>query len=570
MRGAILRSLPIGLFLIVAYSMFVQTPDDAFITYRYAANLVAGHGAVFNVGDRVEGYSSPLHMLLSAALIFGLSTSDVLLPAKILGLLFGVGTLLMMAPIGRRLELRPRDVMLAQLLVVLNPSFAISASNGLETSLYGFLISVTAWLFLREMETKQGTLSGWMAFALLFTRPDATLICAALFGLRALEARRSGTLRTRFIVLWAAAFVLPTIALIAARLLYYGELLPNTYYAKDTALSFGIPQGIRYLTKALAPRVNHIFAGETLATKLVLVASVPVYWGTLMWGAWKARRQRPMWICSALTAATAVFVMKAGGDWMQGWRFCVPVLPLMALLQCYAVRNIGDGFAASATAARGALATLVRTAPVVLLGFWLVVLNVAPRMPWHSIGFATSGRDFLAASVDAQVNGLMQVQIGEWMAQHLPRGSSVAYSEVGYAGITNMDKRFVDLFGLVTKQVARAVPRQKKVQLGSLDKSWFTDASPVGKVLLQLRPKYIIYPGPYAASVLGHYHLREVLPRSLTRIEPICVYEFMEDADLKSTGPSTPRPRRSSLTSTRPPGARRMPYDTDRPRTFGR
>src|SRR5687768_6252470 len=40
--------------------------DDAYISYRYAANLVAGHGLVFNPGERVEGYSNFLYVMLVA------------------------------------------------------------------------------------------------------------------------------------------------------------------------------------------------------------------------------------------------------------------------------------------------------------------------------------------------------------------------------------------------------------------------------------------------------------------------------------------------------------------------
>src|SRR5213075_1752282 len=41
--------------------------DDAFIFYRYAKNLVHGHGLVYNVGERVEGITSLLWTLLIAA-----------------------------------------------------------------------------------------------------------------------------------------------------------------------------------------------------------------------------------------------------------------------------------------------------------------------------------------------------------------------------------------------------------------------------------------------------------------------------------------------------------------------
>src|SRR5689334_9481238 len=41
--------------------------DDAFISYRYAENLVRGRGLVFNPGERVEGYTNFLWVLFSAA-----------------------------------------------------------------------------------------------------------------------------------------------------------------------------------------------------------------------------------------------------------------------------------------------------------------------------------------------------------------------------------------------------------------------------------------------------------------------------------------------------------------------
>src|SRR5437899_3915697 len=40
--------------------------DDAFINFRYAANLAAGLGPVFNPGERVEGYTAPAWVLLLA------------------------------------------------------------------------------------------------------------------------------------------------------------------------------------------------------------------------------------------------------------------------------------------------------------------------------------------------------------------------------------------------------------------------------------------------------------------------------------------------------------------------
>ncbi len=50
------RTLGLILVLAVAYGLFRAVSlawvcDDAFISFRYARNLVEGHGLVFNVGE---------------------------------------------------------------------------------------------------------------------------------------------------------------------------------------------------------------------------------------------------------------------------------------------------------------------------------------------------------------------------------------------------------------------------------------------------------------------------------------------------------------------------------------
>ena len=42
----------------------LRTVDDMFIFLRYAENFARGEGLVFNPGERVEGFSSPLWVLL--------------------------------------------------------------------------------------------------------------------------------------------------------------------------------------------------------------------------------------------------------------------------------------------------------------------------------------------------------------------------------------------------------------------------------------------------------------------------------------------------------------------------
>ena len=71
------RALALGALIAVtgwvAYAGGLYTYDDAFITYRMAANLASGHGFVYNPGEWHLGSTAALYGLMLAALgwLFG-------------------------------------------------------------------------------------------------------------------------------------------------------------------------------------------------------------------------------------------------------------------------------------------------------------------------------------------------------------------------------------------------------------------------------------------------------------------------------------------------------------------
>lgn len=50
----------------VQVSQFFFLSDDSYITFRYVRHVAQGFGPVWNPGERVEGYSSPLWLVLTA------------------------------------------------------------------------------------------------------------------------------------------------------------------------------------------------------------------------------------------------------------------------------------------------------------------------------------------------------------------------------------------------------------------------------------------------------------------------------------------------------------------------
>src|SRR3954466_11954627 len=80
--GAVLLAFAAGVTFFVYRDAWVS--DDAVITFRYVDNLLHGHGASFNPGDKVQGYTHPLwFLLLSVATVF---TADEVYSAVYLGL----------------------------------------------------------------------------------------------------------------------------------------------------------------------------------------------------------------------------------------------------------------------------------------------------------------------------------------------------------------------------------------------------------------------------------------------------------------------------------------------------
>ena len=72
--------------------------------------------------------------------------------------------------------------------------FAQAAVNGLETTLYAFLLLVTLRAFVREAEGAKGLRSGFWLFAALLARPEAILLFLALLPLRFFWGSATGSL----------------------------------------------------------------------------------------------------------------------------------------------------------------------------------------------------------------------------------------------------------------------------------------------------------------------------------------------------------------------------------------
>jgi hypothetical protein len=329
--------------------------DDAFISFRYAANLVQGHGLVFNAGERVEGYSNFLWTLwMSAGLRLGLDAEQW---AAAWGVGFYAGSILLLAwRSGRRARAAGSPGVLlpiAALLAAAHGDWRVFATSGLETSMFTFLAVLGFVLLADPPHTPRRLALAGAVFALLaLTRSDGVIL-AAPAGLFVLAHARS---RLRAAAVFGGAFLVLWVPHLVWRVSYYGDLLPNTWYAKSAASAW-YAQGWAYLGLYFQ-KYWVLAAGAGLAAVVALLAAPTP----------KTASERvppggrsEVVLAGVLLASYALWVVHVGGDFMYA-RLLIPVTPfLLVLTELAILRLLPAGSLPRAVALAATLAAMLFT-----------------------------------------------------------------------------------------------------------------------------------------------------------------------------------------------------------------
>ncbi len=309
--------------------------DDAFISFRYARNLLEGHGLVFNPGEYVEGYTNLLWVLELAALwkVLGIPPEQAapwLSVACTVGVVAMLGVWLVRLP-----QLRHRWLVawMAFGLLCSSATFAVwTSGGGLETRQFTLFIVVAVVCLSLWRTGRWGLVVASLSLALAaYTRPEGLLIGSVCIGWFALQSMAdAGRARPDWKRLaWLA---MPFIVLVAAHYLfryaYYGEWLPNTYYAKYVRPWY--ESGFRYLWAA---------ALETGLYLLLPLAAVAAR------NRWRAHRDGTFALPLLLIGAHVVYVMRIGGDHFE-YRLLDFYWPLLAFPAAVGVVHLGARLAA--------------------------------------------------------------------------------------------------------------------------------------------------------------------------------------------------------------------------------
>ena len=482
--------------------------DDAFITYRYAQNWSAGLGPVMNPGEHVEGVSNlPWTAILALMKVAGLEPHVI---APVLGLLCG----LLCVALATRLSVQWSKLQGAQgggsagVLLALCAPVAIWSISGLETLLYTSLVTLFLILATDVQWQHRRLRLGILLACVASMRPEGVLLllawmfCALVAG--------TWKLRLPSVLLGFALLATPLLAL---RLWFYGDWVANTVHAKSSLLP------------------AYWFAGMAYAGKAI-VSTLPV-WG-LAWYGWRSHRRSPVALL-ALTwvALQLLFMVAVGGERFPGYRFLVPMLPVLIAMALQAPDRSATEHSWIPRSWRLVLGSVGILAGVILAWKPDILLGLAEAVAQHMrlqqgveqhegrllgevrfLGLAlvawmltdlTRGIRPLVAIAVAAVwlllagfldDSLRRCRragsgayhgrlVGEWLRQAAPEGTWVATNSAGalpyFSGLP-----VIDMLGLTDAHISRSSPDQRQ---------WIGHERGDGLYVLQRRPDIIILGG---------------------------------------------------------------------------
>ncbi len=425
--------------------------DDAFISFRYARNWAQGYGPIYNIGERVEGYTNFLWM----AILAGLNRIGVeIVPAaQVLGVVLGLATILLTFGFSLRWH-RPSSpwAVLAACLLAVNIGFAAWATGGLETHLLAFLVLLSTLLQLYEIEDSSRFPWSALPMALcVMTRPDG-LVFVALAGIYRLWVRRARINRQDF--LWGIFFTILYAPYYVWRFSYYGYPFPNTFYAKVGGGLERLSRGVEHVAGFVCEYGGGPFAA---GAALLLILH---------------KLHRDCAYLALLVGGFMAYIVWIGGDSLIEYRFLLAVTPLLYLLiqqSLWKMHELASRWQQRRAPRAGYIPSILIVAMLLALVYLLVAQPAVQKSRRRVARTQTVYEDFAA--------------IGRWFQDQVPGEASLAVHHAGampfYAGLTT-----IDMYGLTDEHIAhRVMPDMGKGYAGH-------EKYDVDYVLLR-RPTYI-------------------------------------------------------------------------------
>lgn len=471
-RGFVL-ALTLGLSLLHQL-LFATVTEDALITFRYAQNIADGNGPVFNPGERVEGYTNFLWLVLIALprAAFG---ADVETAAVVFGVLSALGCVLVSCFLVNRIvaaaaaaappgaEPSPALGVAAAVLTASAGGLAVYGPSGSEVPLFVLLVLATGYALAARRPVVAGVL---VAFAVM-TSPEG-LVVAVLAGLwllvAALKEKHTWWAPVGY-VLGALVFLIPRLAW---RATFYQHFLPAPLAAKlGGPLSAQLAAGWPYVSGFALAHQGFLLLGLVAAVALLLRRTEAVAAGAspragasaietprtaVTTGGFVTRTPRNVagearaliWLLFVTAAGLAVAAVLTGGDPGPSWRVLAPVPPLLAVASVAVFGVLTADVEGKPSPRPRAWPSATRLVPVTACGLAGIAVLVSVFNP-----------EMLGRVRDWRAHGTELAEIGGWLGEYLPPGSVVSGAAPGALATHGGQLLIIDVFGRTDDHIAR-------------------------------------------------------------------------------------------------------------------
>lgn len=476
------------LITILFYSRMSNTEfiqDDAFITLRYVENFLDGKGLVFNDGEKVEGYTNFLWLLLIAKLkyISNLVSFEVTLVTltQLLSIIFSFIVLIYTFFFTKSLMKRylpESGNSIYRNIYSLIPAFLLSQStpmiywgvSGMETSLFVLLTMVSLHRFLTGNNETADPVFVIVSVLNSLTRPEGFLIFLLIMSFSVMRkipySPTDKKLLSRLINSKSGKEILlysfPVLIYLIFRITYYGYLFPNTFYAKTGFTGEYLSRGVDYVVSGIG---NNFFYGillilpalNFLKQNLSSVTKFYLYFIFMHF----------------------VFIALIGGDVLPVDRFILPVIPVVFIFATITLYRIGgtirNGF-------------LKNTLMILFIMFLLLTGILNFKRNKTEMETKRSYEVGLVRKMSVYAEWLKKV---EYERGTKPGGIAVALSTIGalsfYSGAT-----IIDIVGLTDRYIAHN-PLEVKGIDDELPVLW-KERRYNAEYVLKRKPDYIIFP----------------------------------------------------------------------------
>ena len=388
---------------IAFYLLSGFTADDALITFRYAENIIAGHGFVYNIGERILGTTTPLFtFLISLLMLLKLTAHSA---ALLISLICSGLTSIILYRFAQRLRFG-KFSLLPLLVYILWPRSIVADTSGMETALFSLLIIAAFYFQFRKMRIYSVAL----ATLATLTRPEGALLLVLLFAVNCYEDRRN----------ISAYFIIPLSILIpwlAFSYFYFGSIVPGSITGKLALYA-------HLQTDSALEKLVYLLGWHNPLGWLLFLAALFGSWWLL--AKQNFGRLEIIWLLAMIAFFT--FSKTALFFW-----YAVPIYPVYLLLATASMPLLWDKFFARAKFYRPAIT-----------GFWVVICLTLGYYGFRQLSYYQEYGQYLTT---------VHQSIGLYLRDNAEPEAVVAARYIGNTGYYS-NLYVLDRDGLVTPSAA--------------------------------------------------------------------------------------------------------------------